>query len=41
MEHCANIASAAVPTRDLIPEEYTWAVEDLYPSDSDWKVEQS
>ena len=37
MEHCANIASAAVPTRDLIPEEYTWAVEDLYPSDSDWE----
>lgn len=37
MEQNAMIASAAVPTRDQIPTEYTWAVEDLYSGDSEWE----
>lgn len=37
MEQSAIFASAAVPTRNQIPTEYTWAVEDLYTNDMEWE----
>ena len=28
-----------IPTRDEIPQEFKWAIEDLYPNDEAWEQE--